>query len=201
MAAILPLVLPAAVEILKRFIPDQEKQAAAEIELRKVLNEADKARYESEARKAEADAAKVESASSVIRAEAQGESTAGRNWRPHLMYFFMGLIAYGAVLNPLLRTILSLLGVDLPLYQLPAQVWDIMWVCVGGYVIGRSGEKIAGSFFDAKATTAQANAQAEVAKFNNQKYFDILRKKVFMNGMTQEQVDALNEAINEARKG
>ncbi len=201
MAAILPLILPAAMELLKRFIPDKKEQAEAEIKLKEILLEADKVRQETEARKLEAQAKQVESASSVIRAETESESVAARNWRPHLMYFFMGLIAYGAVISPLLRAIFSTFGIDVPIYTLPTQVWDIVWVCVGGYVIGRSGEKMVGFYSSAKANAAESNAQAQIAQFNNQKYFDVLKTKIFKQGLTQEQVDALNEALNEARKG
>lgn len=197
MAALLPLILPAAMDLLKRFIPDKAEQAQAEIKLREILLEADKVRQETEARKLEAEAKQVESASSVIRAETQGESAAGRNWRPHLMYFFMVLIAYGAVISPLLRAILSVFGIDFPIYTLPSQVWDIVWVCVGGYVMGRSGEKMVGLYTDSKASIAASNASAEIAKFNSERYFQVLRSKVFTHGMSQEQVDAFNEALKE----
>lgn len=198
MAAILPLVIGPAMELLKRFIPDKKEQADAEIKLREILLDADRARYQSEAEKAKSEASKVESASSVIRSETESDSWMAKNWRPFLMFFFMGLIAWGAVINPLLRAILNAFGVDLVVYQTPPQIWDIIWVCVGGYVIGRSGEKMIGMYADAKEGAAQANADAEVAKFNAKAYFDELKRTAYPNGMTQEDVDRENDQLRSA---
>lgn len=68
----------------------------------------------------------------IILAEAKGESWLQRNWRPCLMLWFAGLV--GA----------HWLGYTPP--NLPETVvnnlLDIVQVGVGGYVVGRSGEKI-----------------------------------------------------------
>jgi hypothetical protein len=74
----------------------------------------------------------LEQAVKVILAEAQGESWLQRNWRPILMLWFAGLV--GA----------HWLGFTPP--NLPESVvmglLDIVQVGIGGYVLGRSGEKI-----------------------------------------------------------
>jgi len=74
----------------------------------------------------------LEQAVKVILAEAQGESWLQRNWRPLLMLWFAGLV--GA----------HWLGFTPP--NLPESVvmglLDIVQVGIGGYVLGRSGEKI-----------------------------------------------------------
>ncbi len=74
----------------------------------------------------------LESATSVILAEAKGESWLQRNWRPVLMLWFAGLV--GA----------HWLGFTAP--NLPETVVNnllgIVQVGVGGYVLGRSGEKM-----------------------------------------------------------
>lgn len=68
----------------------------------------------------------------IITAEAQGDSWLQRNWRPVLMLWFAGLV--GA----------HWLGFTPP--NLPESVvinlLDIVQVGVGGYVLGRSGEKM-----------------------------------------------------------
>lgn len=74
----------------------------------------------------------LESAAKIIVAEAQGESWLQRNWRPMMMLWFAGLVgAYW-------------LGFTVP--NLPESavnnLLDIVQVGVGGYVLGRSGEKI-----------------------------------------------------------
>lgn len=80
----------------------------------------------------QADKAELQGAISIITAEAQGESWLQRNWRPLLMLWFATLV--GA----------HWLGFTAP--NLPESVvnnlLDIVQVGVGGYVLGRSGEKM-----------------------------------------------------------
>lgn len=78
------------------------------------------------------DNAELQGAIQIITAEAQGDSWLQRNWRPVLMLWFAGLV--GA----------HWLGFTPP--NLPESVvvnlLDIVQVGVGGYVLGRSGEKM-----------------------------------------------------------
>jgi hypothetical protein len=65
---------------------------------------------------------------SIITAEATGESWAQRNWRPITMLTFLGLVvldSFGWLVNPL-----------------AAESWTLLQIGLGGYVVGRSGEKI-----------------------------------------------------------
>jgi hypothetical protein len=196
MAAILPLVLPAAMELLKRFIPDQKEQKEAEIKMREILLAADKARYEFQAKQAEAEASITQSAASTIKAESESESWMARNWRPALMFLIMALLGYNFMLAPIIQS----LGIKLLITPLPNDMWTLLTISVGGYVAGRSGERMMGLYSDAKQGAAQANAQAEVTKFNSEKYFQIIHK-MFPKGMSQAQVDLLNQAKDEALKG
>ena len=76
--------------------------------------------------------AELEGAVKIITAEATGESWLQRNWRPLLMLWFAGLV--GA----------HWLGFTPP--NLPEAVvvnlLDIVQVGVGGYVLGRTAEKV-----------------------------------------------------------
>lgn len=78
------------------------------------------------------DNSELQGAIQVITAEAKGDSWLQRNWRPMLMLWFSGLV--GA----------HWLGFTPP--NLPESVvinlLDIVQVGVGGYVLGRSGEKM-----------------------------------------------------------
>ena len=78
------------------------------------------------------DSEELQAATSIILAEATGDSWLQRNWRPLLMLWFAGLV--GA----------HWLGFTPP--NLPEAVvinlLDIVQVGVGGYVLGRSGEKM-----------------------------------------------------------
>ncbi|WP_442489390.1 3TM-type holin [Halomonas litopenaei] len=77
----------------------------------------------------------------VILAEATGESWLQRNWRPLLMTVIVAIVANNYLLAPYLG---AMFGVGLQL-ELPEQLWNLMTLGVGGYIAGRSGEKIAGT--------------------------------------------------------
>ena len=74
----------------------------------------------------------LEAQSSIIVAEAKGESFLQRNWRPVTMLAFVTLL------------ILTWLGVtsDHISESLTLELMSIVKLGLGGYVIGRSGEKI-----------------------------------------------------------
>lgn len=77
----------------------------------------------------------------VIVAEAQGKSWIQRNWRPILMIVIIAIIANNYVLFPYLAMVTD----HVQMLELPPQLFTLLSVGVGGYVVGRSGEKIAQS--------------------------------------------------------
>jgi hypothetical protein len=77
----------------------------------------------------------------VLLAEVQGESWLQRNWRPLLMTVIVVIIANNYLLAPYLGAMFNV-GLQL---ELPDQMWNLMTLGVGGYIAGRSGEKIAGT--------------------------------------------------------
>ena len=83
----------------------------------------------------------IEAQASVIKAEAEGKSWLQRNWRPILMLTITFIVANNYVIAPYLD---AMFGWKLML-ELPNELWTLMTVGVGGYIAGRSGEKIAGS--------------------------------------------------------
>ena len=116
-----PLAL-AAVNVVTGFI---DKFVADKDEAEKL-----KANIALEAMKA--DSEELKAATSVILAEANGESWLQRNWRPMLMLWFAGLVgAHWLGYTP------AGLGEETVLKLL-----DIVQVGIGGYVLGRSGEKM-----------------------------------------------------------
>jgi len=74
----------------------------------------------------------IEEAAKVIRAEATGESWLQRNWRPLLMCLFGVIVANNYIVVPLFGT---------PMADIPPDMWDLLKLGVGGYVVGRSVEK------------------------------------------------------------
>jgi len=74
----------------------------------------------------------IEAAAQVIVAEAQGDSWLQRNWRPILMCLFGIIIANNYIVSPIFG------GLMMPL---PPEMWDLLKIGIGGYIVGRSGEK------------------------------------------------------------
>jgi len=75
----------------------------------------------------------LDSRSKIIESEAKGESALQRNWRPLLMCICMFIIFTNYVLVPFFR---------IPPAILDDHIWSLMEMGVGGYVAGRSLEKI-----------------------------------------------------------
>lgn len=75
--------------------------------------------YENKLLKARAD---------IIKAEAQGQSRLQRSWRPVTMLTFLALVVCDSF--------------GLLTFRLSAEAWTLLQIGLGGYVIGRSGEKI-----------------------------------------------------------
>ena len=74
----------------------------------------------------------IEQAAAVIRAEATGDSWLQRNWRPMLMCLFGAIIGNNYMIVPLFAT---------PMADIPPDMWDLLKLGVGGYIVGRSVEK------------------------------------------------------------
>lgn len=73
------------------------------------------------------------SRSKIIESEAKGESWLQRNWRPILMCICMSIIFTNYVLVPFF---------NIPEAVLDEHIWGLMELGMGGYIAGRSLEKI-----------------------------------------------------------
>ena len=70
----------------------------------------------------------IQSKSSIISAEANGQSWLQRNWRPITMLTFLCLVVCDSF--------------GLLTFRLAPEAWTLLQIGMGGYVIGRSCEKI-----------------------------------------------------------
>ena len=75
----------------------------------------------------------LEAQKAIIVAEATGKSWLQRNWRPMLMVCFTIIIAFNYIVAPLFS--------KQPL-PIPPDMWDLLKIGIGGYIVGRSAEKI-----------------------------------------------------------
>jgi hypothetical protein len=76
----------------------------------------------------------------IIIAEAKG-NWLQRSWRPILMLSFGFIVIYVKFIAPLF---------DLKIPELENEFWNLLQLGIGGYVIGRSGEKIIESYVNKK---------------------------------------------------
>ena len=76
----------------------------------------------------------------IILAEAKG-NWLQRSWRPLLMLSVMAIVVNNYILFPYL----SMWTTKVVVLELPGGLWALLTTGVGGYVVGRSGEKIAQS--------------------------------------------------------
>lgn len=87
----------------------------------------------------------TELGSAVVLAEVQSEHWLTRSWRPLLMIVLMGFLVLAGLILPLADL---MAGRHLPFeprwQMLPSGFWDFLSIGMGGYIGGRSLEKVAG---------------------------------------------------------
>jgi hypothetical protein len=92
----------------------------------------------------------VDARSKIIIAEAQGDSWLQRNWRPMLMCNFGFIITWNYVVVPIGAWAF---GTAIPPVEMPSDMWDVLKLGVGGYIVGRSGEKITETIMKKRSET------------------------------------------------
>jgi hypothetical protein len=116
--ALIPILGSAVKKLIDRAIPDKDK--ALEIKRQLDLDIQDIERTE------------LKGAIDIIVAEAKGDSWLQRSWRPLLMIWFAGLVGahwLGFTPDNLSQSTIN-------------QLLSIVQIGIGGYIVGRSGEKI-----------------------------------------------------------
>lgn len=157
----LQLLIAPITSLIERIFPDKAAQDKAKAEMMTIIANADAEAYKAKGK--------------IIEAEAKGESWMQRNWRPLLMMTFIAIIINNYILMPYL----AMFGVLTPKLALPPEMWTLLTVGVGGYIVGRSGEKI-------------------YKNINEQKFYQALREEV--GPMSQEHVNALNRALKKGQQ-
>ena len=117
-------------DLINNVHTSEDEKSKARIELLKVQNDMYSQVLEIEKTTLQAKA-------SIIEAEAKGNSWLQRSWRPITMLVFLALVvadSFGVLANPLAD-----------------EAWTLLQLGLGGYVVGRSGEKIVNAIKDKKA--------------------------------------------------
>jgi hypothetical protein len=109
--------------LIERFFPDPEQANAAKLELLRLQQTGE--------------LTEMVEAAGIIKAEAQSEHWLTANWRPLTMLTFVVIIANNYIIYPYL----SLFFAEAPVLEIPPDMWDLLKLGLGGYVVGRSAEK------------------------------------------------------------
>lgn len=80
----------------------------------------------------------LKAAASIVEAEAKSNWFAA-SWRPLLMYVLIFILVWNYILGPIIKIIFG----SVITFELPGDVWTLLQIGLGGYVVGRSGESIA----------------------------------------------------------
>jgi hypothetical protein len=95
----------------------------------------------------------------VITAEVRSEHWLTRSWRPLLMLLAMAIIALYGVGLPAIEALAGHAIAFRPHWSdIPAEMWDLLTIGIGGYVGGRSVEKIASAFTGGGSEAPRAGA-------------------------------------------
>jgi hypothetical protein len=118
----IPLI-EAGLRIIDKIIPDPEAKAEATRKLLEIQQAGE--------------LAEVEAAMNVVVAEAKSEHALTSQWRPITMLVFTAIVANNYIIAPYLAAIF---GWSVTL-EMPDQLWNLLSIGIGGYVVGRSSEK------------------------------------------------------------
>tara|TARA_R110002167_G_scaffold365727_1_gene591186 strand:- start:17748 stop:18155 length:408 start_codon:yes stop_codon:yes gene_type:complete len=124
-SALLPILAPILGDVLKKVIPDSDQRAEIERETKLALLEhtdsLERVRGE------------------IILAEAKSENWITSAWRPLLMMVAICIIAVNYLVFPIIA--IGYPSIMENVLELPEQLWNLLTLGVGGYIVGRSGEK------------------------------------------------------------
>lgn len=109
--------------LLDKFIPDKDQAMKAKIALMEMAQNGE--------------LSKLQISAGVVTAEANSDHWLAANWRPITMLVFVFIIANNYILYPYL----SLFFDRAPMLAIPEDMWDLLKIGMGGYVVGRSVEK------------------------------------------------------------
>jgi hypothetical protein len=121
---------------IEKSVPDKDLQAKLKADLQTQL--------------LQSSTQELKAAASIVEAEAKaGWFTA--SWRPLLMYVLIFILVWNYIFGPIVK---FFFGAAITI-DLPGDVWTLLQIGLGGYVVGRSGESIAKSLANRSTTTKQ----------------------------------------------
>ena len=126
MLQLLTLLTPILGDVVNRAIPDKDQAGKIQKELSLALMNS---------------AGQLESArAGIIKAEASSGHWLTAAWRPILMLVITAIVGMNYLIFPVLALFMDT-GAVFAL-DLPEELWNLLTIGVGGYIVGRSGEKM-----------------------------------------------------------
>jgi hypothetical protein len=110
--------------VVTRIFPDKTKVAEIEAEITKLAQSGE--------------LTTLANRFGVIQAEANSRHFITAAWRPITMLTFVAIIANNYIIYPYL----SLFFEAAPILEIPPDMWALLKIGLGGYVVGRTGEKM-----------------------------------------------------------
>jgi hypothetical protein len=124
MGALITVLAPIVGDLVKRLIPDGDKSMDVEKEIKLALLEHTDS---------------LESLrGKIVLEEAKSGHWLTATWRPLLMMVIIAIVA----LNYLIFPVMGLFMPETYAIDLPQELWNLLQIGVGGYIVGRSGEKM-----------------------------------------------------------
>jgi len=124
MSALITALAPIVGDLVGKLVPDSSKNSDIEREIKLALLEhtdsLENIRGE------------------IVLAEAKSTNWLTSSWRPLLMMVVIAIIACNFLLFPIIRIFYP----EMITLELPSELWSLLQIGVGGYVVGRSGEKM-----------------------------------------------------------
>ena len=94
----------------------------------------------------------LQAAAKIIEAEAKAGLFAS-SWRPLLMYVLIFILVWNYVIGPVIKVFTG----AIISFELPGDVWTLLNVGLGGYVVGRSAESVARTLANRPVNKEQEN--------------------------------------------
>jgi hypothetical protein len=116
--------IPLIGKVLDSIFPDKEAANEAKLKVLQMQNDGELAGLDAQMK--------------IIVAEASSQHKLAAIWRPLTMLMFAFVIFNNYILYPYL----SLFFENAPVLDIPIDLWDTIKIGLGGYVVGRSAEKV-----------------------------------------------------------
>ena len=123
---------------IEKSVPDKDLQAKLKSDLQTQL--------------LQSNTQELTAAAKIIEAEAKAGWFAS-SWRPLLMYVLIFILVWNYILGPVIKVFTG----AVISFELPGDVWTLLNVGLGGYVVGRSAESVARTMANRPVSKQQEN--------------------------------------------